>query len=241
MGDSDAPPRVIATVGLHGSASTWVFNIVREAAIAALGPDSVLAVHAEEMGQVPDAAGLGGRCLVLKSHHGSPGFGTWLDTVQPPVILSIRDPRDAAISMALRFKVPLHRTVRWIARDCEWVVRLASRAHVLLRYEQRFFEDRGVAAALVQGLGLRLDAGVIDAIFARYSLAATRDFTRDLARLPAGRLVVEGDFVMDSVTRLHRSHIGDAESGKWLELPAQMQGELAGFFAGFLQRFGYET
>jgi hypothetical protein len=45
---------------------------------------------------------------------------------------SVRDPRDAVISMAQRFKAPVATTVRWIARDCDRVMRLAPRARILL-------------------------------------------------------------------------------------------------------------
>ena len=36
-GEETPPPGLIATIGLHGSASTWVFNVVRELMIDALG------------------------------------------------------------------------------------------------------------------------------------------------------------------------------------------------------------
>jgi hypothetical protein len=41
---------------LHGSASNWVFNVVRELMIDAVSEPRVLAFYADEIGQVPDPA-----------------------------------------------------------------------------------------------------------------------------------------------------------------------------------------
>ena len=103
-------PRNVLTIGLHGSASTWVFNAVRELLCCALGEDRVLAIYADEVHDIPDAATIGERHLVIKSHHGSAALDEWVERVRPTIVLSIRDPRDAAISMARRFGVPLNAT-----------------------------------------------------------------------------------------------------------------------------------
>ena len=78
MAAEDVPPGLIATIGLHGSASTWVFNVIREMVAAAVGEAQVLALYADEVGQVPDEAARGGRHMVIKSHHGSQGLDAWL-------------------------------------------------------------------------------------------------------------------------------------------------------------------
>ena len=46
----------------------------------------------------------------------------------------------AAISMTQRFNVPLNDAVRWLDNDCNRLVRLAAQGHLLLRYEDRFFD-----------------------------------------------------------------------------------------------------
>ena len=45
-------PFLLSTIGLHGSASTWVFNVVRELMIDAVSEPRVLALYADEIGQV---------------------------------------------------------------------------------------------------------------------------------------------------------------------------------------------
>ena len=223
MAAEDAPPGLIATIGLHGSASTWFFNVIRELVAAAVGEAQVLALYADEVGQVPDEAARGGRHMVIKSHHGSQGLDAWLAGEQARVFLSVRDPRDACISMAQRFKAPLDRTVRWLANDCNRAIRLASVGHALLRYEDRFFDDRAAIEQLACALGLRPAPATIEAIFNRYRTAAVRGFAQRLAELPPARLTTVWTFKMDRVTQILECHIGDASSGKWRALPGSVQ------------------
>lgn len=227
---------VVATIGLHGSASTWVFNVVRELMIAGLGEGRVLAVYADKTEDLPDFAG---RALVLKSHHGSAGLDAWLAVARPVIFLSIRDPRDAALSMAQRFNAPLAQTVHWIAADCARMERLAAQGHLLLRYENRFFDDAAAPERLASVLGLHPAPAVSTAIFARYATEAVRAFSRTVADLPPGRVVAFGPTVMDSVTQIHRCHIGDGRSGKWRDLPEPARADLTRFFRPFLVRWGY--
>ena len=230
------PPPLIATIGLHGSASTWVFNVVRELMIAAVGEDRVVTVYTDEMSHVPDAAG---RHLVIKSHHGSVGLDDWLKAERAPIFLSVRDPRDACISMTRRFKAPLNNTVVWIANDCNRLLRLAAQGHLLLRYEDRFFDEKQSVERLAHALGIRLESAVIDTIFARYRTDAVRSFAKSLGDLPPERIIMVGTHKMDKVTQILGPHIGDAGSGKWYDLPIQAQTELTRVFAPFLDRFGY--
>jgi len=233
-------PRLIATIGMHASASTWIFNVVRELLIAAVGDSQVLTFYADELAQMPDEAARAGRHVVIKSHHGSAGLDTWLTTAQAPIILSLRDPRDACISMSQRFKAPLDQSVRWIANDCNRLLRLAPQGYLLLRYEDRFFEDQAVAEHLAHELGLHTAPAVIETIFARYCTEAVRAFAQQLETLPPERLTPVGPAMMDRVTQILGPHIGDTRSGKWRGLPGPVQADLTRLFSPFLDRFGYQ-
>ena len=229
-------PRIIATVGLHGSASTWVFNMARELTIAALGQERVLALYADEVARIPDADG---RTLVIKSHHGSAGLDAWLGQAGALVLLSIRDPRDAAISMAQRFDAPLAHAARRLETDCARMRHLLAAGHPLFRSEHRFFDDPQAARRLARLLDLDLEPGVVDAIASNYRTEAVRLFTQGFGDLPPERLVTSGSIVFDDVTQIHRTHIGDAASGKWRALDPAVQAELARRFEPFLAAWGY--
>ena len=240
MVDLDSrPPRLVATVGLHGSASTWVFNVVRELMQAVVGAEHMLALYAEDpAGILAEAAG---RHVVLKSHHGGPGWDQLLWLARAPVLLSIRDPRDAAVSLAQRFRIPFAAAVQGLRRDCALAVQLADAGIVPLRYEDRFFDDPEAPAALARGLSLRVPVDTTDLLFARYRTEAVRALAAAVPGLGDDRLVVVGDgSMLDRVTQIHRTHIGDARSGKWRDLvDAATMRALADAFAPFLERFGY--
>jgi hypothetical protein len=235
------PPEVIATVGLHGSASTWVFNIIRELVTATLGPDQVLTFYADTLDQLPDETARAGRNLVFKSHHGSPELDGWLQARDAPIILSLRDPRDACLSMTQRFAAPLAQSARWIADDCRRLTRLAGLGYPQLRFEDRFFEDRRSVDLLSEWLGITCAPALKDAVFDRYRTEAMRCFAKTLNDLPPERLTMVSAYPMDRITQILGPHIGDARSGKWRDLPDRIQAELTRYFRPFLDRFGYET
>ncbi len=234
------PPRLVATIGLHASASTWVFNVVRELMIAGLGEAAVVAAYADTVAEVPDEATRGGRHMVIKSHHGSAELDAWLAAERVQVVFSVRDPRDAAISMSQRFKTPLDHTVRWLVDDCNRLIRLIRQGHMLLRYEQQFFARSAAVVALARVLDLVVSDETMNTIAARYSTEAVRSFAQRIADLPAERVQrVGSSHLMDPVTQIHGPHIGDGRSGKWRDLPAPLQAELTRLFGPFLDRFGY--
>jgi hypothetical protein len=177
---------------------------------------------------------------VIKSHHGSAGLDAWLAAGQARIFLSVRDPRDASISMALRFKTPLNRTAAWLVNDCARMMRLAALGHPLMRYEDRFFDDKASVELLSRELGLNCPPSVMMAIFDRYSTDAVRAFAQALPDLPPERISMVGAFRMDRVTQILGPHIGDTSDGKWLELPYPIQTEFTTLFGQFLDQFGYE-
>jgi hypothetical protein len=239
LGGDATVPQVVATIGMHASASTWVFNVVRELLIAAAGDKKVLTLYADKLEQVPDEPAYFGRHLVIKSHHGSVELDSWLAAEAASVFLSVRDPRDACISMSQRFKAPLNTTAAWVANDCNRLVRLKDQGYPTLRYEDRFFEDAAVIEQIARALRLKPLPSVIDAIFARYRTDAVRLLARGIADLPPERLQMVGAFKMDKVTQILGPHIGDGRDGKWRDLPDQHQAELTRFFGPFLDQFGY--
>lgn len=236
-----AAPRGAATAGLHGSASTWVFNIARELLAQAWGEAAPLSFYADEPALFPPEAAGGMRRFLLKFHHGSAGLDAWLAETRVPVLLSLRDPRDAVLSMALRFRAPLNHAVHWLAQDCNRFAALAARGYPVFRYEDRFFDRPESVGRIAQHLGLGCDAQTEAALFARYRTEAVRAFAQELESLPAERLTLVGTHRMDRVTQILGTHIGDACSGKWRLLPPQLRGELTRIFQPFLDRFGYSS
>ena len=232
-------PLLVATIGLHGSASTWVFNVARELLISHFGEASVLTYYADQIGQIPDDAARAGRHLIIKSHHGSPALDDWLRKAGARIVLSIRDPRDASISMAQRFKAPLLRATQWLQNDCHRVMRVVQNSSLLLRYEERFFEKPESVLRLTDAIGIEPKKEDIGPIFARYRTAAVREFAASLASLPPERLTKVGPFAMDTVTQILAPHIGDTRSEKWRELSQTTQRLTTAHFQSFIEAMGY--
>jgi hypothetical protein len=234
-----APPPVVATIGVHGSASTWMFNIVRELLLGAVGPEKVLVGFAGGLRTVPDDAALRGRHFLLKSHSGPVELDDWLAARQARLILTIRDPRDAALSTAQRFNRPLPDAVRAIVKDNVRIIRLAADGHPLFRYEERFFERPDTIAAVAATLGLTPDRADVDRIFASYTrdavLALAAALVDPEAESPGGQTAD----VVDPVTYIHRTHVGDGSDGKWRSLPGTEQAELNRLLRPIVDHFGY--
>jgi hypothetical protein len=232
-------PLVVSTLGLHGSASTWVFNAVRELMIDTVGQARVLAVPAVAASQIPSKAEVAGRILIIKSHHGDAELDRWLSHSEARTVLSVRDPRDASISMTQRFNAPLEHTVRWVMNDCIRLLRWSSSDHVLLRYEDRFFEDPGTITVLANGLDVEPSPATRDRIFRQYRTESVRSFAASLPSLPPERLTRIGAFTMDRDTQVFEAHIGDTRSGKWRDLPDPTRAWITETFRPYLEQLGY--
>jgi len=238
--DEPAPhPCVIATIGLHGSGSTWAFNVAREL-VGRAGGGAPVSGYADALGELPPGAEDATVWRVLKSHHGSAGMDRWLEGVGARYLLTLRDPRDAALSMRGRFGIGLGDAVRIVFNDCRRLHGLMTRReHFLLRYESGFFRDAGTVAAVAAWLGV--DAAEAEAIALRYTPEATRAFAAGIAALPADRIGDRGagGGRFDRLTNIHDVHIGDMRSGKWRDLPEGVQAEMTGIFREYLEVFGY--
>ena len=232
---------VIATIGLHGSGSTWVFNIVRELVIAAIGEAAMRGVYADTLEELPARSDLAGRWIVVKSHHGSPQMDAWLENADASCVLSMRDPRDAVLSIQQRFDVPLVWAMHMVMNDCRRLCRLIAQGRPVLRYEDRFFEHPETIRSIASGLRLPAGEDLVARLSRTYSIEATRSFVEALPSLPTPRLAVAGasSQLFDKVTQLHRNHIGDTSSGKWSDLPVPIQRQMTHMLSPFLEALGY--
>ena len=238
---NDHPHRVIAAVGLHGSASTWAFNVVRELANASFG-DRANSMYADILAHLTEEERAHVfPCLVIKSHQGSEEFDHWLRDAGALVLLSVRDPRDAAVSMAQRFNARLERTTQWLLADCARLARLAGEGAPIIRYEDRPFEDPSAVRRIANLCGITPPDAIVEAIFQSYRTDAVRTFPQRLGNLPSERLRSTGASQFDAVTHIHGPHIGDLKIGKWRDLTSETQATLTSVFSPYLPALGYEA
>jgi hypothetical protein len=233
------PPSRVLTMGLHGSASTWVFNVARELLATRFGDAAVHPCHASGRHDLHDELARGDRHIVAKTH-GWPGLAGFAQEIGAHLIVSVRDPRDAVLSQMQRFGDSFDRSVRAIGRDCLAAVECANAGFPVLRYEDRYFEAPATVGVIADYLGLAVEQADSGQIFERYTTDAVRTFAASVAALPPERIAGSGGFRYDLLTQITNSHIGDGRQGKWRDqLDAAQRTISAMVFRPFLARFGY--
>jgi hypothetical protein len=233
-----APYRVL-TLGLHGSASTWVFNVARELLVEQFGAAAVHPCHALRAADLECLAAAPGQHIVAKTH-GWPLLPVFARQWSARLVISVRDPRDAVLSVMQRFGEPFERSLQGIVQDCRSVLACAGAGYPVLRYEDRFFERPAAVRLIATYLRLPLSEATAARIFAAYATDAVREFASGLGALPAERLDGQGSFRFDRLTQITNTHIGDGRVGKWQEaLDPRQQALVTTVFRPFLRKFGY--
>ena len=235
-----AAPRLILTVGLHASASTWVFNVVRELMVAAAGPERVAPGFATTAEDIAGAEVAPDMFRVVKTH-GWPDLPAFARQRGAAVFVSVRDPRDAVLSLMQRFGDSLPVSASGIGQDCRCAHACADAPYPVLRYEDRFFADRASIPGIAAQLGLALPPERMDRIFRAWSTDAVQAMSEGVTALPPERRRALGpNGAIDAETLVTWRHIGDARTGKWREaFDSDVAGALTRHFFPFLLRFGY--
>jgi hypothetical protein len=232
-------PYRVLTMGLHGSASTWVFNIARELLGASFGDDAVHPCHATKAQDVPAGPDHGERHVVAKTH-GWPTLAAFARDTEAHLIVSVRDPRDAVVSYMQRFGEPFDRSLRGIGQDCNAALACARAGFPVLRYEDRFFDKPATVGGIARYLGVAVTEATAARLFAAYSTDAVRKLSAGIATLPPERLLGSHGLRYDRVSQITHAHIGDGRAGKWREVLDPGQQAIASLlFRPFLATFRY--
>lgn len=232
--------RVVVTAGLHGSASTWVFNVVRELMEARYGAACVAAPYAESPAAAIGQAG-SADCVIWKTHWGGEGFFDFVAASRADLLVSIRDPRDALLSTAERFGEPAERLLPALVRDCAFALACAQGGARVFRYEDRFFDRPASINATADHLRVDAHTSLQGRIFGAWHTDAVRTFAARLRELPEGRWIDQGPAGgVDLLTQVHQGHIGDTLSGKWRQrLDPALARTLTLQTFDFILHFGY--
>jgi hypothetical protein len=206
--------RVIWCLGMYASASTWLFNVVREMA----APHGEVETHFWAGPADLSGPAQAGRLTVIKSHEISdPATVEWLSKHAEKIIVSIRDPRDAVTSLMMYHGYPFERALDHVDASARLCVRFAAeRQALVLHYESAFFEKPETLGKLASFLEFESAADTNDMIFNRLRRAEVEKHIANMPRLP-GILQdrVSGD-MLDPRTHWHTHHAGrSGEIGRW--------------------------
>ena len=238
------PLTITATLGVPGSASTWVFNVVRELQMIQFGAKRVHSFFNESIEQVwhfliehPNMD----RALVWKLHEANDSWLRFLTENKIGLLLSVRDPRDAMLSLMERFGESYDGAFIRVNESLQRVTDGAGFHHMWLRYEDRFFDQTETVAAIAKHLGVVMPEGEQDRIFYAYQTTAVREFAEQIGRFPSSRFKAVETMRYDEVTQIHQTHIGDQKIGKWRDrFSMEERHRLTSLFEPFLHSMGYD-
>lgn len=227
--------------GMFASGSTWLYNV----ALAVCGAvEPRLPVRGRFVFDLGDTAGLEATGLrhVVKAHQAPDSVAT-LAARSQAILVTVRDPRDAACSLMQYQGFSFYRALHNVRLAAEACYRLACcRQAVVLHYERGFIDDPATLDGLAGHVGGAISRPLRDRIFAEHRREAVEARLRTLAMLPTTITDRDGD-MYDLATHWHRHHAGrSGESGRWRRLlhPAQVAGLEAGL-ADWMECFGYPT
>jgi hypothetical protein len=209
-------PRLVLCLGLPGSASTWIFNVVRQ--MHGLPRRSILSGYLDRRYEEFLQAMLGVNptleTIIIKSHRADTSLLRCVSERGAPCILSVRDPRDCVVSLMERFGFSFEHALTVVDKSCRAVLSLAAFDTVLLRYEDGFYRDGQTISDLYRYLQLA-EAVDCDTLLSLNARPAVERFIATFDLLPQGRVVRHEHDEYDKVSHWHRRHFGDGAHGKW--------------------------
>lgn len=233
--------RGLVSAGLYSSASTWMFNLVAQ--IIRIGNRAnVKTVYMDEVDEAAADALREASFFVAKSHMPGPSLRALLDLSGLPLILTVREPRDAVASLMLRWGLTFDQALRLVRASARAIARLAGYQPALLfRYEDGFMDDERSAETVALWLGVTLSAGDRAALLAELTPQAVRE--RIVAWQQSG-VLGKGPPVLEyePETHWHAGHVGDGQTGKWSRILNATQAARVLYAArSYCEAFDYPT
>jgi hypothetical protein len=234
-------------LGIRGSGSTWVFNAVRNVALA-LAPDrsilgSYIVSHAELPPLGDPALDDNQRLMIVKSHETDEAAAAELSEHAQAVWVSIRDPRDCVASLVQYHGLAFDAALRDVEQDARFCARFAAHPRAcVLRYEAGFIDDPATLDLIATGFGGVLAASDRAHIFAVSRRPEIEAFIEQLDQLPTAVRPSPGNLV-DTVTQWHNHHANrTGEVGRWRHTLSQPQAAMVELRLGdWMNAFGYQA
>ncbi|MGA3398912.1 MAG: hypothetical protein ABSC95_06805 [Acetobacteraceae bacterium] len=228
-------------LGMYASASTWTFNVVQQIAGTVAPTRPVMPVFvADAIPKCDDNSAT----LVVKTH-GTPAARE-LGRRARAIIITIRDPRDAVASLMRHNKAPFDFALR-VTEVSAWACArfVSHRRSVLLKFEDRFFDDPGTVERIAATFPGTLSESECRRIFERLRRDAVDAFIANLETLATANSMFDemtGQWdTYDGASGWHKHHAGrDAEVGRWRrELADQQVLTVERRLRPWMERFGY--
>jgi len=209
---------MIWCLGMFSSASTWTFNVVQAIALS-LAPGKPPISAFLDVGDALPPQPAGGGTLIVKTH--GTAVARELGRQAEAIIVTIRDPRDAIVSLMRHNRLPFDIALRMTevsAWTCTGFMRHPRSA--LFRFEDRFFDDPATVARIAALFPGTLPTGDQERIFESFRRDAVDAFIAMLDGRPATlsqfHEVTGQRDIYDAATGWHQHHAGrSGEVGRW--------------------------
>jgi GR25 family glycosyltransferase involved in LPS biosynthesis/glycosyltransferase involved in cell wall biosynthesis len=217
-----------------------MFNLARE--ICRAEAVDFASCHRDSEANLP-LDGPGSRLLVVKSHNPMADLQSLIANSSEPAVITVRDPRDAVVSMLQRFPnspvTSFEETLNTVAHSAQTLVTLSRlRAMLVFRYEDGFVGSVETFDRIAALLGTTPPQDHREAILAGLTPEAVRRTISDLEAAGA----IRGADVWDSATQWHANHVGDGKIGKFGSvLSLEQQREVVRQTREFCECFGYDV
>lgn len=231
-------PRLIGSFGLQGSGSTWVYNVIH--AVLETSDVRIARFFANDLTHENILALRGADVVLVKAHEPSAALLATCLFAGAPVIVTVRDPRDAVVSLMERFGHSFQEAADEVRNSARYLMRLVADCPAwVLRYEDGFLETPATVSKIAAHLGVEIGERDAGAIF--------RNHRKGEVAERIGQFIQEGRMGADNprlqfeaASHWHPNHVGDGLVGKYvgkLTIDQIMAVEIAG--RDFMERFGY--
>lgn len=209
-----ARPQAVLCAGLYSSGSTWIFNVV--IALAKAAGRKVVGVFADEVDQLVHVRHADDLLTVIKTHSPGPGLRVLCGLADIPIVLSVRDPRDAVLSLMSRFDMDFDEASQRVRNSAAKLVQLTDERDRILKfyYESKFTSEINSIEAIANSLGLKVDSNSVKSIYSSLTPAAVSLKISELTNAGSFKSGAAAE-TWDHETQWHPSHVGDGKSGKW--------------------------
>jgi hypothetical protein len=230
------------TLGMYGSGSTWLYNVVRQLVFAGRGTLDFRQGYSESFEQIRREP-LESQTYVIKSHHPDDAFLDLMKQLAHRTIITIRDPRDAVTSL-LTAKHDFLQTVASVRDSARAALFVQNYPRTLtLRYEDGFIDDPDTPRVLGEFLGFSIPTEVYANIFKFNRREKIEEFINRLHE--AGQLSNNPNGVNDFYhvdTQWHTHHVGRVgKVGSWRDkLTTAQITEVYDHLGESIRQLGYE-
>lgn len=221
--------------GMYSSGSTWVFNVMKQL----LEEDGPVSAFYGEVVDENFERQRSDRCLI-KCHGPHVSMRVLASAVKAPIMLTVRDPRDAVTSFMQRFGRSFDETLQMVSLGGLMICELADRCDPLIfEYSDHFTDRIGTVEAIASRMRLQTNAAQRRRVFESLTSVAVKNY---IGRLVSERALDAADPVgsVDAPTQWHPGHVGDGKVGKFKDFlsPEQIR-ETARVTAKYCRQFGY--